>query len=83
MATSDTHALPSVKGDGAVWSKVGQEVSRLFQSTSTAKACRVGGLDRPFPLVPSLDSGPPALRPSGRLRRSPPLPAVAWASKEK
>jgi hypothetical protein len=49
------------------------------------------GLDRPFLLVPSLDSGHSriesgtgsALRPSGRLRRSPPLPAVEWARKEK
>jgi hypothetical protein len=29
-------------------------VSRLFQDTSSAKACRVGGLDRPFLVVPSL-----------------------------
>jgi hypothetical protein len=43
-----------VNGDGAVWPKVEQEVSRLFQTTSSAKACRVGGLDRPFLLVPSL-----------------------------
>jgi hypothetical protein len=41
------------------------------------------GSTRPFLLVPSLDSGLPALRPSGRLRRSPPLLAVVWASKEK
>jgi hypothetical protein len=82
-ATCDTHAQPSVIGDGAVWPKVEQEEPRLFQNPSTDRACRVGGLDRPFLLVPSLDSGLPALRPSGRLRRSPPLPAVAWASKEK
>jgi hypothetical protein len=55
-ATHDTHAQPSVNGDGAVWPEVEQEVSRLFQTTSSAKACRVGGLDRPFLLVPSLDS---------------------------
>jgi hypothetical protein len=53
-ATSDTHAQPSVNGDGAVWPPVEQEVSRLFQTTSSAKACRVGGLHRPFLLVPSL-----------------------------
>jgi hypothetical protein len=43
-----------VNGDGAEWPKVEQEVSRLFQTTSSPKACRVGGLDRPFLLVPSL-----------------------------
>jgi hypothetical protein len=37
-----------------VWPKVEQEEPRLFQKTSSAKACRVGGLDRPFLLVPSL-----------------------------
>jgi hypothetical protein len=50
-ATScDTHALPSVIGDGAVWPKVEQEVSRLFQDASSAKACRVGGLDKAISL---------------------------------
>jgi hypothetical protein len=39
-----------VKGDGAVWPKVEQEVSRLFQNTSTAMACRVGGLDKAISL---------------------------------
>jgi hypothetical protein len=53
-ATSDTPAQPSVNGDGAVWPSVEQEEPRLFQNTSTDKACRVGGLDRPFLLVPSL-----------------------------
>jgi hypothetical protein len=53
-ATRDTHALTSVNGDGAVWPKVEQEVSRLFQNASTDKACRVGGLDRPFLLATSL-----------------------------
>jgi hypothetical protein len=48
------HALTSVNGDGAVWPKVEQEELRLFQTTSSPKACRVGGLDRPFLLVPSL-----------------------------
>jgi hypothetical protein len=43
-----------VNGDGAVWPKVEQEEPRLFQNPSTNKACRVGGLDRPFLLVPSL-----------------------------
>jgi hypothetical protein len=54
VATRGSHALTSVIGDGAVWPSVEQEVSRLFQNASTAKACRVGGLDRPFLLVPSL-----------------------------
>ena len=53
-ASCDSHALTSVIGDGAVWPSVEQEVSRLFQTTSSAKACRVGGLHRPFLLVPSL-----------------------------
>jgi hypothetical protein len=50
----DTHALTSVNGDGAVWPEVEQEEPRLFQNASTDRACRVGGLDRPFLLVPSL-----------------------------
>jgi hypothetical protein len=49
-ASCDTHAQPSVNGDGAVWPKVEQEVSRLFQKTSSAKACRVGGLDKAISL---------------------------------
>jgi hypothetical protein len=53
-ATCDTHAQPSVIGDGAVWPKVEQEEPRLFQRTSSDRACRVGGLHRPFLLVPSL-----------------------------
>jgi hypothetical protein len=53
-ATRDSHSPPSVNGDGAEWPKVEQEVSRLFQKTSSAKACRVGGLDRPFLLATSL-----------------------------
>jgi hypothetical protein len=48
------HALSSVIGDGAEWPKVEQEESRLFQNPSTAKACRVGGLHRPFLLATSL-----------------------------
>jgi hypothetical protein len=43
-----------VNGDGAVWPKVEQEEPRLFQDASSAKACRVGGLDRPFLLATSL-----------------------------
>ena len=50
VATSDIHARPSVNGDGAEWPKVEQEVSRLFQNTSTAKACRVGGLHKAISL---------------------------------
>jgi hypothetical protein len=53
-ATRDSHSLTSVNGDGAVWPTVEQEVSRLFQDASTDRAYRVGGLDRPFLLVPSL-----------------------------
>jgi hypothetical protein len=53
-ASCDTHAQPSVNGDGAVWPTVEQEVSRLFQKTSSARACRVGGLHRPFLLATSL-----------------------------
>jgi hypothetical protein len=49
-----TYAPPSVNGDGAVWPKVEQEEPRLFQTTSSAKACRVGGLHRPFLLATSL-----------------------------
>jgi hypothetical protein len=82
-ASCDTHSLTSVEGDGAEWPK-GRTGSVLsVPIPSSDRACRVGGLDRPFLLATSLDSGLPALRPSGRLRRSPPLPAVAWASKEK
>jgi hypothetical protein len=33
---------------------VEQEVSCLFQTSSSYKACRVGGLDRPFLLATSL-----------------------------
>jgi hypothetical protein len=43
-----------VNGDGAVWPSVEQEVSCLFPTPSSYKACRVGGLHRPFLLVPSL-----------------------------
>jgi hypothetical protein len=53
-AIRDIASLTSVNGDGAVWPKVEQEVSRLFQDASSAKACRVGGLDRPFLLATSL-----------------------------
>jgi hypothetical protein len=53
-ASCDTPALPSVNGDGAMWPKVEQEEPRLFQTTSSAKVCRVGGLHRPFLLATSL-----------------------------
>jgi hypothetical protein len=43
-----------VNGDGAEWPLVEQEEPRLFQNLSTDRACRVGGLHRPFLLVPSL-----------------------------
>ena len=49
-ATSDTHAPPSVNGDGAVWPKVEQEEPRKFQKPSTDKACRVGGLHKAISL---------------------------------
>jgi len=50
------------------------------QSKATQSAAK---LCSPFFRVTFLDSGHPALRPSGQLRCSPPLPAVAWASKER
>jgi hypothetical protein len=43
-----------VNGDGAEWPKVEQEELRQFQNASSAKACRVGGLHRPFLLATSL-----------------------------
>jgi hypothetical protein len=39
-----------VNGDGAEWPKVEQKEPRLFQSTSSYKACRVGGLDKAISL---------------------------------
>ena len=50
------------------------------QSKATQSAAK---LCSPFFRATFLDSGHPALRPSGQLRCSPPLPAVAWASKER
>jgi hypothetical protein len=52
--TSNTHSPASVNGDGAVWPSVEQEVSCLFPTPSSYKACRVGGLHRPFLLATSL-----------------------------
>jgi hypothetical protein len=48
------HTLTSVNGDGAVWPKVEQEEPRLFQKTSSDRACRVGGLNKAISLGSSL-----------------------------
>ena len=53
-ASRDIHALASVEGDGAVWPKCRTGSVLSVPNPSSAKACRVGGLDRPFLLVPSL-----------------------------